>query len=197
MISLNTASLEVMSQTKSEPPACRCFFSWGRCEGFIMNQERLQQLLHYCPETGVFIWRARKRGVTVGRVAGNLDRYGYWYITLGHKRYVAHRLAWLYFYGAWPSECIDHINRVRTDNRIRNLRQATHAQNRQNLTLDFRNKSGFRGVSFDAVNNKWRASISVNGKAKNLGRYTTKEAAASAYADAAATYHTHNLTGQT
>ena len=193
MILANTASLEVMSQTKSELPACRRFLSGSLAELNPMNQERLKELLHYCPETGVFTWTAKKRGVTLDSVAGYVGRYGYWKITLDKKRYAAHRLAWLYVHGQWPDDCIDHINRVRTDNRIANLRLATHAQNRQNLSLNARNKSGVRGVSFDAVNQKWRASISVNGKAKNLGRFTTKAEAAAAYKVAAAKYHTHNL----
>ena len=194
MISTNTASLEVMSQTKSELPACRCFLPGSSAELKRMDQKRLTELLHYCKSTGVFRWRARKRGVTLGRVAGCLDRYGYWYITLDGKRYAAHRLVWLYIYGAWPLFCIDHVNRRRTDNRLINLREATSAENRQNLSLDKRNKSGTRGVSFDALNKKWRASISVNGKAKNLGRFADKADAIAAYATAAKKYHTHNLT---
>lgn len=158
-----------------------------------MDQARLKELLHYCPDTGVFTWRSRRRGVTVGSSAGHLSRYGYLAVTLDHKRYLVHRLVWLYVYGAWPAECVDHINRVRTDNRLCNLRTATRAQNRQNLSLTSRNSSGFRGVSFDKKNNKWRASISVNGKAKNLGRFVVLSDAKVAYAKAAAVFHTHNM----
>jgi hypothetical protein len=125
-----------------------------------------------------------------------VGRYGYWFLHLDHKRYAAHRLAWLYVYGVWPAECIDHINRVRTDNRISNLREATRAQNRQNLCLSAKNKSGIRGVSFDRVNSNWRASISVGGRAKNLGRFASKSDAAAAYAAEAAKFHTHNQVGQ-
>lgn len=196
MIRANTANLEVMSQMKSELPACRRFFSGSLAELNSMNQTRLHELLHYTPETGVFIWRRSRHGVTQGQIAGCVGRYGYWSITLDQKRYLAHRLAWLYVHGKWPAECIDHINRVRTDNRLINLREATRAQNLQNISLDRRNKSGVRGVSFDHINKKWRASISVNGKAKNLGRYLSIESAAAAYAQAALEFHTHNLAGQ-
>lgn len=158
-----------------------------------MDQKRVKDLLEYRPETGVFTWRMRKHGVTVGRIAGNIGRYGYWYMVLDGKRYAAHRLVWLYVYGEWPAECIDHINRVRTDNRLVNIRAVTRAQNRQNLGLDSKNKSGFRGVSYDAKNKKWRASISIQGKAKNLGRYENKNLAVMAYKAAAAKYHTHNM----
>ena len=162
-----------------------------------MNQNRLKELLHYCPETGVFNWINSRRGVTQGRPAGYVGRYGYWFITLDRKRYAAHRLVWLYMHGTWPVSCIDHINRIRTDNRAVNLREATQEQNRQNLSLNARNKSGARGVSFDVINVRWRASISVKGKAKNLGRYIDKSDAIAAYARAAAKYHSHNLTAQT
>jgi hypothetical protein len=195
MIRANTASLEVMSQTKSELPACRRFFSGSLAELNPMNQTKLHELLHYDTETGVFIWRQSRHGVAQGQIAGSIGRYGYWSITLDHKRYLAHRLAWLYVHGKWPADCIDHINRIRTDNRLINLREATRAQNRQNISLDRRNKSGARGVSFDYANKKWRASISVNGKAKNLGRYPSIEDAAAAYAKAALVFHTHNLAG--
>lgn len=158
-----------------------------------MNQNQLKELVHYCAETGAITWRVRKRGVTVGRIAGNVGRYGYWYLVVNGKRYVAHRLIWLYVYGVWPTNCIDHINRNRIDNRIINLREATIEQNRQNLGLDKANKSGFRGVSYDSKNKKWRASISVKGRAKNLGRYADKNSAALAYKIAAAKYHTHNM----
>ena len=152
-----------------------------------MNQVRLQELLHYCPLTGVFTRRS------TGKITGCVNRYGYLDTQLDNQRYPLHRIAWLYVFGVWPSDCIDHKNRVRTDNRIENLREATRAQNRQNLALDARNKSGVRGVSFDAANKKWRASISVNGRAKNLGRYKLKEDAAKAYKKAASVYHTHNM----
>ena len=162
-----------------------------------MNQDRLKELLYYCPKTGVFKWINSRRGVTQDRPAGCVGRYGYWFITLDRKRYAAHRLVWLYMHGAWPVSCIDHINRNRIDNRAVNLREATREQNRQNLSLDARNKSGARGVSFDVINIRWRASISVKGKAKNLGRYIDKSDAIAAYARAAAKYHSHNLTAQT
>lgn len=159
----------------------------------MLTQERLKELVSYCPATGVFTWHARKRGVTVGRIAGAVGRYGYWFIVLDGKRYAAHRLVWLYIRGEWPVDCIDHINRIRTDNRLANIRAATRAQNMQNLGVDYKNKSGFRGVSFDIANNKWRASISVDGKTKNLGRFTDKKLAVLAYRAAAAKYHTHNI----
>jgi hypothetical protein len=156
-----------------------------------LSQARLKELLHYDPDTGVFTHLYARRGVTVGNVAGTKGRYGYWFLVLLHRKYLAHRVAWCYLHGAFPPDQIDHINRIRDDNRECNLRCVTLAQNRQNLGVSGRNKSGYRGVSYDKVNDLWRASISVGGKARNLGRYKTKSEAATAYKQAAVKLHTH------
>ncbi len=157
-----------------------------------MNQQRLKELLSYDPDTGVFTHILARRGVTVGSVAGYKNSDGYNYIILDAKKYVAHRLIWMYLYGQWPANQLDHINRLRHDNRICNLREVTISENRQNLGLDPKNKSGFRGVSFDNLTKLWRANISINGKAINLGRYSTAILAAQAYSAGAKKYHTHN-----
>ncbi|MDA6380520.1 HNH endonuclease signature motif containing protein [Escherichia coli] len=72
-------------------------------------------------------------------------------IMINGKAYPAHRLAWLIVYGTMPDGFIDHINRVRTDNRISNLRLVTHSENMQNRKIQKNNKSGYRGVSWDEV----------------------------------------------
>lgn len=162
----------------------------------ILTQERLKELLHYDSDTGIFRHNKSRYGVTKGMRAGSIDRYGYVCIILNGKRYAAHRLAWLYMTGKLPIEQLDHINRIRTDNRYKNLREVSAAENKQNLGLHLKNKSGIRGVSYDYTAEKWRANISVNGKSKNLGRYLTIEEAAKAYAKGAALYHTHNTSAK-
>ena len=159
-----------------------------------MDIQRLKELLIYDPETGVFKHNLARQGVTVGAKAGYVNSDGYVYIVLDKKKYVAHRLIWLYLYGHWPTNQLDHINRIRHDNRLINLREVTIKENRQNLNLTSKNKSGVRGVSFDKPTNLWRANIQVNGKTINLGRYDTIEKAAKAYAMGAKKYHTHNNT---
>lgn len=157
-----------------------------------MNQQRLKELLNYDPVTGVFKHIFSRHGVTVGKKAGYINSDGYIYIILDKKKYVSHRLIWLYVYGAYPINQLDHINRIRHDNTLLNLREVTLAENRQNLGLSLKNKSGFRGVSKDPKTELWRVNISVKNKSKYVGRFSTLSEAADAYAMAAKLYHTHN-----
>ena len=157
-----------------------------------LTQSELKKLLHYDPDTGIFTHKLPRRGVSVGKEAGYPQPDGYRYVTLLGFRYVSHRLIWLYVYGRLPINQLDHVNRDRSDNRLINLREVTAAENKQNLGISSKNKSGFRGVSFDKNNNLWRASISVNNKPINLGRYPTILEASKAYALAAKKYHSFN-----
>jgi hypothetical protein len=101
------------------------------------------------------------------------------------KRYLAHRLAWLYTHGAWPHKLLDHRNRVTGDNRIDNLREATGSQNKANQLTNTNNTSGFKGVYWSKQNAKWQAGIRHQGKQKHLGCFNTKEDAHTAYCTAA------------
>jgi hypothetical protein len=147
----------------------------------ILTQERLKELLHYDPDTGVFVWRVdRTANVKTGNVAGRANDENYWVITLNNKTYKAHRIAWLYMTGKWPSHTIDHIDRNPTNNCFSNLREATQAQNGINRNLDRRNKSGVTGVTWCKKSKKWRADIGENGKVIHLGRFDTLAAATEA-----------------
>jgi hypothetical protein len=105
---------------------------------------------------------------------------GYWMLHVDGGMYYAHRLAWLYVYGAWPSAQIDHINRQRGDNRIANLREVTNRQNHQNRAICKRNTSGLMGVS-KLPSGMWRAQLYLDGKGYFLGNHETKELAYAAY----------------
>lgn len=155
-----------------------------------LTQDELKSLLAYDAVTGVFTWRvSRPTKIKPGDVAGNVTSKGYVTIGVKGKLYRAHRLAWLYLYGRWPVNEIDHINRIRSDNRIVNLREADRFVNTQNTTLQCNNKSGFRGVGWHKHRKAWRARISVKGKMKELGYFSTCEKAAEAYLKASIMLH--------
>ena len=151
-----------------------------------LTQARLKELLHYNPDTGLFTWLIRPANrVRIGDIAGTLSSWGYICIVIQGQSYRAHRLAWLFTYGAWPLDQIDHINRVKDDNRLANLREATHSQNNTNSVAQKNNLSGKKGVSRAKDRSKWSATISINGKTKRLGQFTCKQEAHAAYCKAA------------
>ena len=110
---------------------------------------------------------------------------------LKNKKYLEHRLIWLYHYGEWPKEYIDHINGIRDDNRIENLREGTDQQNSFNRKSREGSTSKYKGVSWDKQNKKWRAQYSYKGKVYYLGRYECEEEAAKAYDEATKPIHQH------
>ena len=154
-----------------------------------ITAEQLREILDYSAETGVFIWRIRpSKSVKAGNIAGNINKFGYSTLGIWGKIYKAHRLAWLYIRGTWPVGLIDHINGIKADNRFENLRDVGAEGNSQNIRKpNRRNKSGFMGVIW--YQNKWRASMSVNGKSKWLGDYSTPEEAHQAYLNAKRIFH--------
>ena len=149
--------------------------------------DRLKELLSYDPETGEFRWAVNLHGcggaVRVGKLAGAIDTNGHRQIKLDGRLYFAHRLAWLWCHGEWPEGFLDHENNLYDDNRIANLRAATHAQNMSNKRRYKNNTSGFKGVC--AADGKWVASIQCSSKRVLLGRFENKEEAARAYDRAA------------
>jgi hypothetical protein len=149
----------------------------------------LEKRLRYDRESGDFFWLVRVNSkVPAGAKAGNRMNTGYWHITIKGKKFLAHRLAWVFVYGKWPSGQIDHINGVRTDNRIANLRDVTSSENLQNRKRAGKNNP-YIGVSSVKGTTKWQAHIGFGGKQKNLGHFDTPEAARKAYLDAKKIYH--------
>ena len=146
-----------------------------------LTAEYLRSILRYDPATGIFTRKVRtSRNVKVGDIVGSQNGDGYLLISVRSRRHKAHRLAWLYVYGAWPEDQIDHINRNRSDNRISNLREATNKQNMQNASKRSDNTSGHPGVSWYKQKSKWQAKITHNQKKIHLGSFTTMEEALSA-----------------
>ena len=79
--------------------------------------------------------------------------------------------------GSFPVKDIDHINRIKSDNKWNNLRECNNSQNNANVGLKTSNTSGYKGVVWDKSRNKWRVQIRINGKKTNLGRFDNIEKA--------------------
>ena len=162
-----------------------------------MTQEYLKSLLDYNPETGKFIWRVSKNNrVKCGSEAGTIQSSGHRRIGIDKKDYFAHRLAWLWYYGRWPENEIDHINHKPDDNRLKNLRDVSHKQNGKNQSRFRNNTSGRIGVSWCKGNKKWRATIKANGKYMWLGYFKEKEDAIKAREEAEVKYKFHKNHGR-
>lgn len=157
----------------------------------MLTQKELKSMLDYNEKTGKFVWKIAKKGLEKGSLAGNIRPDKYRRIAINNKIYYEHRLVWLYVHGTFPTHCIDHINRNPSDNRICNLRLATQKQNLENQSLNRKNTSGFKGVSFMKTRNKYRASLTHNSKTYHLGIFKTAEEASIAYKNAANTLYTH------
>lgn len=157
----------------------------------MLTQERLKELLSYDPETGLFTWLSQHGArVRTGSVAGSRTVKRYIRIGVDGALYMAHRLAWLYTYGVWPPQEIDHRDGVRWNNVLSNLRLATPSQNSQNQRGAHRDgTSGFLGVS--RAGKKWKGQITYGGENVYLGRFDTAEQAHAAYLAAKAAQHPH------
>lgn len=103
---------------------------------------------------------------------------GYLSVRIHGKKYQAHRVIWALYYGEWPEGDIDHRNRRKYDNRIRNMRIASTIENGQNRSVGSNNKSGHVGVSWCKRQRQWMASIKADGKRKFLGYFDDVEMAA-------------------
>ena len=144
-----------------------------------ITPERVRELLDYNPDTGDLVWRASGIGRRLDKPAGSLNGRGYRTIMLDRRSYLAHRLAWLHFYGEWPSGGLDHLDCNCANSAIRNLRLATQSQNRANKRRAQNNTSGYKGVS--AFRKQWKACIRRGGKQHYLGIFPSAADAHAAY----------------
>jgi len=143
-----------------------------------LTLSHLNKLFYYDGRN--LIRRVARGGQKVGDVAGNVSKTrGYRRITVDRKTYSVHRLVWFMVYGKWPDNEIDHINGVRDDNRIKNLRDVTASINLRNQNIYDNNSSGITGVCWHKATEKWQARIYLNGKRKHLGLFDCKYRAAS------------------
>lgn len=142
------------------------------------NQQRLKELFDYNPETGIFTrLKTVKSNAMAGDIAGRKGSYGYIHISIDGSSCLAHRLAWIYVHGKLPEGIIDHINGIRNDNRILNLREATDAENKRNARTPLRNTSGVKGVSWAKREKKWQVHMKLDGKTYWFGYHRDFEVA--------------------
>lgn len=152
-----------------------------------IDAARLRELLRYDQKTGSFCRLNSVRGHFAGPISVKPTPEGYIVICVDGIRYQAHRLAWVYVHGCWPSTEIDHKNGDKADNRIENLRLATHIQNQANKPGSLSNQAGKKGVfpAPWAKGRRWCAQIKVNRKTYYLGSYRSVDDASAAYEAAA------------
>ena len=142
-----------------------------------LTQARLLEVLSYNSETGLFTRRITRKKWKAGELAGGYSDDGYVVIRVDGTLHRAHHLVWLYMFGCFPAHEIDHINGIRDDNRLENLRDVQRKTNCKNSFMRRDNTSGTTGITYEV--GKYRARITVNGKCVHLGRFTTKEDAES------------------
>jgi hypothetical protein len=154
-----------------------------------LSAERLREVLNYNPRNGVFTWRIMlSKNVPAGSVAGFVTQLGYRTIKIDGQAYQAHRLAFLYMTGEWPVDQVDHMDGDGTNNRWRNLREASASLNQQNKRRGMsNNKTGLLGVS--PCKEAYKATISIRGKVMHLGTFKRAEDAYAAYVDAKRKHH--------
>jgi hypothetical protein len=142
--------------------------------------------LQYDPETGEFTWLTSPGGgVLAGDKAGGFSKDGYRRIRVGKKKFLAHRLAFFLMLGKFPEHEVDHANMDTTDNRWRNLREATHTQNNANRRLRRNSASRLKGVTLNRRLGKWIAQIQRDGNKVHLGVFDCPAAAHFSYVAAA------------
>lgn len=158
-----------------------------------LTVEEARIRLNYDPETGRLTWKKLRNTLRIGEEAKSLDVAGYVQVNISGTMVKGHRLAWLLHYGAWPDGDIDHINGVRNDNRISNLRSVSGKVNCQNQRVGSRpSVTGLIGVHLQgrgSANKRYRAKIWVDGRQIHLGGYTTPDEAHAAYVLAKRKYH--------
>lgn len=150
-----------------------------------LTTERIKELLDYCPETGKFYWKSRtSNSIKIGEEAGGFSVDGYRRIRIDGVLWLTHRLSWFVTYGSFPKTGLDHINGIKSDNRVKNLREAENILNSQNRKI-------VKGYTYVSSRKKkpWLAQIKINYKNKSLGYFETAQEAHEAYLAAKRKYH--------
>ena len=155
-----------------------------------LTAARAREVLDYSPETGEFHWKITlSNRAMAGALAGSIAKNGYRYISVDGTRNLAHRLAWLYMTGEWPSEWIDHIDTDSQNNSWANLRQANATINAENKRRAIPGtRIGLLGVSHGR-RGRFLAQIVAKGRHHYIGEFSTPEEAHIAYVKAKRQLH--------
>ena len=160
----------------------------SKSERFI-TLERLDEVLDYDPESGIFRWKVRMSSrAAAGQIAGTICQNGYRSIQIDRQMLHAPHLAWWKYYRVFPRREVDHRDGDKLNDRILNLRLADRARQRHNSSKSTANTSGYKGVTWDKRRRVWVGQIQVRGKHVHLGQFPNAISAATAY-DAAAIWH--------
>ena len=153
-----------------------------------LTVEEVRRRLSYDPITGALTRKVARNSNLIGKETKSIDASGYIQVNIGGTICKGHRLAWFIYYGKWPDGHIDHVNGIRNDNSISNLREVTNAINCQNKRSPLpSNKLGVLGVSYNK--GAYRAAVMLNRKQHHLGRFSTVEEASAAYVAAKRLIH--------
>lgn len=164
----------------------------------------LLECFNYNADTGVISWRERPchhfasegyqrswNSKFANTAAGYLAEDGYLEIGIRDKNHKAHRIIWAIYTGSYPEQYIDHLNGVRSDNRICNLRAVDKQENGVNTKIHSNNSSGVSGVMWCKRTKRWEVYIRAEGKKKHLGRYVEFDVAVNVRRQAEITYGYH------
>lgn len=160
----------------------------------VITPELLRQLIRYEPETGKYFWLPRPIEMFACRRAFSMwhkmycgkealrsvNKRGYCVTKLLNRRYFSHSVIWAFHTGQWPIYQIDHINRIKDDNRIENLRDIPQSENVKNAPRRGDNSSGVVGVRWHKSSRKWQGRIHHNKKEYSLGCFKNKQDAVNA-----------------
>lgn len=149
----------------------------------------MQELIkHFRYENGELYRVTKTQGVRYGKPIKTYNNYGYKVVGFNYELYLVHRVVFFMHHGYLP-EFVDHINGIRDDNRIENLRAATKFENAVNCKTPSHNTTGYKNVSFDNTRNKYVVRIHTGDKYKHIGRFDDLELANLVAQEARSLYH--------